>query len=200
MSWFNRLKSSLRKRKLEDDLDEELRFHLEMKARDHSAAGATAEDSRLQALRRLGSPTRIKDACRDIDTVAWIETWWQDLTYAARTIRKSPGFTTAAVLCLAGGIGANTAIFSFVNAFLLRPLAVNNPGQVVIIHRQGGEGGPLASYAEYEDWKTLNGVFLGLAASTPERFTIGRGLESEPVLGEVVTADYFSTLGITPVM
>jgi predicted permease len=198
MGWFDRLKSSLRKQKLEDELDEELRFHLEMKARDHAATGATPEDAREQALCKLGTVARIKEACRDVDTVAWIETAWQDLAYAARTMRKSRGFTAAAVLCLACGIGANTAIFSFVNAFLLRPLAVKDPGRVVMIHRQGGEGGPLASYPEYADWRALNGVFSGLAASTPERFTIGRGVESESVLGEVVTADYFSTLGVTP--
>jgi hypothetical protein len=95
MGWFNRLKSSLRKQELEDELDEELRFHLEMKARDQAAAGATPEDARAQAIRKLGSTARIKEACRDMDTVAWIGTAWQDLAYAARTMRRSLLFAPA---------------------------------------------------------------------------------------------------------
>ena len=112
-------------------------------------------------------------------------------------ICRAPGFAAAAMLCVAVGIAANTTVFSFVNAFLLRPLPVRHPEEIVIIGRTGGEP---ASYAEYLEWKNANGVFSGLAGYSPESVTVGRGSAAEPALGEVVTSEYFATFGIRPLM
>jgi predicted permease len=195
LNWFKRLAASLREQRLEQRLDSELQFHLEMRTRENCAAGGTPEQARSDALRRFGSLTRTMEECRDMDTLTWIGTTKQDVRYAFRAIRNAPGFTAAAVLCLAVGIAANTTVFSFVNAFLLRPLPVRHPEQIVIIGRAGGEP---ASYAEYLEWKNANEVFSGLAGYTPEALTVGQA--SEPALGEVVTAEYFETFEIRPLM
>jgi predicted permease len=197
LNWFKRLAASLREQRLERRLDSELQFHLEMRTRENCAAGGTPEQARSAALRRFGSLTRTMEECRDMDTLTWIGTTKQDIRYAFRAIRKAPGFTAAAVLCLAAGIAANTTVFSFVNAFLLRPLPVRHPEQVVIIGRAGGEP---ASYAEYREWKNANGVFSGLAGYSPETLTVGRGSAAEPALGEVVTGEYFETFEVRPLM
>lgn len=192
MSWIKRLASSLRSRKREEDLEKELEFHLEMRAREKTSAGASAEEARRLVLGRFGSLTRVKEACRDQSSFAWVAALGQDLRYAARNLRKNPGFTAAAAACMAMGIGANAAIFSFVNAFLFQSL----PRSVVLVQRVSG--GPI-SYPEFQDWQRLNRVFDDVFGYTPgERFTIGRGLDSERVLGETVTGGYFQTLGVFP--
>ena len=192
MSWIKRLAASLRARKLEEDLEKELEFHLEMRVREKTATGATPEEARRQALYRFGSLTRTKEACRNESTLTWLAAFRQDLRYAARNMRNSPGFAAAAAACLAIGIGANAAVFSFVNAFLFQPL----PRDVVMV--QHVSGSPI-SYPEFQDWQRLNHVFGDVFAYTPgERYTIGRGANSEHVLGETVTANYFQTLGVVP--
>jgi predicted permease len=192
MSWIKRFASSLRGGRLEQELDKELEFHLAMRTREKAAGGATPEEARRQALQRFGSVTRAKEACRDESTIAWVAAVRQDLRYAARNLRKNPGFAAAAVTCLAMGIGANAAVFSFVNAFLFPAL----PARVVVVQRASGG---LISYPELRDWRSLSSVFDQVFAYSPgERFTIGRGANSRHVLGESVTAGYFQTLGIVP--
>lgn len=194
-NWLKRLLASLREQRLDRHLDSELQFHLEMRMRENQAAGSALQQAQSDALKRFGSLTRTKEACRETDTLAWIAATKQDIRYAFRAIRKSPGFTAAAVLCLSVGIAANTTVFSFVNAFLLRPLPVQHPEQIVIVGRSGGSP---ASYAEYRQWKDANTVFSGMAGYTPETLTIGQGSAAQPAFGEVITAEYFETFAIRP--
>jgi len=125
------------------------------------------------------------------------EEMFQDLRYGARMLRANPGFTAAAVLCLALGIGANTAIFSLVSALLLRQLPLPSPGELVVLSRGDGLGPPV-SYIDFTALRERNEVLSGLAAYSPSPFSFGRGARSEVVLGEVVSGNYFDVLQIEP--
>jgi putative ABC transport system permease protein len=196
-----RLRALLRKAEMERELEEELRFHLEKEVEQNLARGMNAEEARLAALRSFGGVERVKEESRDVRGVRFLEELWQDLLYGARVLSKRPGFTLIAVLTLALGIGANTAIFSVVNAVLLRPLPYENSHELVQIwgtHPQL-DTAPL-SPANFLDWVEQNRVFERIAAYTGQNFNLSGVDEPERIRATRVSAGLFELLRAQPAL
>src|SRR5499426_3047194 len=204
--WFYtvplRLRSLFRRAQVEQELDEEIRYHLERQTQEHIAKGMTPEEARYAALRAMGGVERRKEECRDMRRVRWIEELMQDVRYWLRTLRKSPGFTAVAVLTLALGIGVNTALFTLFNAVALRPLPVNDPDRIVKVYRKEmgdssrevSGSSSMLSYPEYTAHRDSAQSFAGLTAYADASLTLS-GAEAEGVRGLLVAGNYFSTLG-----
>src|SRR5215472_7414028 len=130
-------------------LDDEMQFHLDQQIAENIAAGMTREEARYAAMRTFGNATYLKEETRDTWGWTWIEHFVSDVPYGARMLRKSPGFATVAVFTLALGIGANTAIFSLIDAILLRPLPIRDSDRVVLL-KWAARKQPLANgYSSY---------------------------------------------------
>jgi len=159
------------------------------------------KEARYAALRLFGGVQQIQEECREARGITYIESLVQDLKYALRTLRKNRGFTAVAVLTLALGIGANTAIFSVVYAVLLKPLPFRSPGQLVRVFEANDRAGIPAegcSYAEFQEWQRQNHVFSAMAGATAHELTLtGRGEPTAVRVGDV-TADFFTVLGVPP--
>src|SRR5262245_19628475 len=136
-----RLRSLFRRRQVEQELDEELRYHLERQIEEHIAKGMTPDEARYAALRAMGGVEQRKEECRDMRRVNYLENLLQDFRYAGRVLRRSPGYTAVAIMSLTLGIGANTAIFQLLNAVRLRSLPVTNPQELAEVRVAGGNGG-----------------------------------------------------------
>jgi hypothetical protein len=138
-----RLRSLFRRAQADQQLDDELRDHLERKTEEYVAKGMSPQEARRRVRLDLGGIEQTKEKCRDARRVNWIQDFVQDLHFSLRVLRKSPGFTTVAVLTFALGIGANTAIFTMTNGLMLHALPVRDPGQLVeILHHYPGEPEP----------------------------------------------------------
>jgi hypothetical protein len=178
----------------------EVDFHIEQLTREHVAAGMTESEARLAARQEFGSLEVTKEQCRDMRRVNFVEDLVKDLAYAFRLLTKSPGFTLTAVLSLALGIGVNTAIFSLVDAVLLRMLPVREPQQLLEVSRNGGR---TLSYPMFEIIRDRNQVFSGVLLTSSGRFGASVRLGDIDV-GDVhfspVSGDYFAVLGVSPVI
>jgi predicted permease len=199
---FNKLRLRLRaiffRSGLEDELESELRFHLEKEIEENIARGMTPEEARQAALRSFGGVEKVKEESRDQRGVGFMEDVWQDLRYGLRMMLKNPGFTAVAVLTLALGIGANTAIFSMVNALLLRPLPYSEADRLVVIAttiRREQVEVRSTSYPDFISWRDQNTVFEQIAARTSNSFSLLGVNEPERINGELVSANYFTLLG-----
>ncbi len=195
-----RLRSLFRKGRVEQELTEELSFHLEKLIEEKVAKGMTPEEARYAALRELGGVEQIKEECRDTRGVNFIETFLQDVRYGLRMLRKNPGFTAVAVLTLALGIGANTAIFSVVDAVLLRALPYPNPQKIVRVWEQAPDGHRMAlADPNFDDFRVQNNTFASLAEYSNGLFPSVSG-GSEPVRMNIVavSSGFFKSLGVEP--
>jgi len=197
----HRLAALLRRRRLERDLDEELAFHLAMREAEYRRDGITGAAARHAARRRFGNVAYLKEECRDMWTFYPLETLRQDVRYALRTLRKSPGFTIVAVLALAIGIGANTAIFSLIDAIREKALPYKDPSTLVelwgnVVRAKVERRG--ASYPDYLDWRARSKSFEDVAAFDGQLMTLVGSEDPERINTEFVSAPYFSLLGVSP--
>lgn len=204
--WLNslslRLRAFLRQRQLERDLQDEMAFHLAMREEQLRASGATAADT--AARRRFGSVTRIREELRETWALApRASALLSDFRYAARALRRNPGFATVVVLTLGLGIGANTAFFSVVDAVLIRPLGYADADRLLSIH----EGFPQAgiqrlpfSALDFDDFRSYQQSFDGVAAYRNVSFEVSGGGTPEPITGAKVSAELFGVLGVGPMI
>jgi predicted permease len=182
------------------DVEDEFQFHLQERIDDLVALGMTPEQARADAVRRFGDIDQVKDTCRalahlqetDMRRSETLDVMRQDLVYAVRTMRSNVAFTAAVVLTLALGIGATTAIFSVVNAVVLRPLPYADPGRMVMIFETFGDGRGGASVGHYHDWMEQSRSFSAVAAYQTRTFTLTDG-EPTRVVGALVTPSFFTT-------
>lgn len=183
-----------------NEIDEELRFHLEEKERRLIADGLSPAAARREARKAFGSQAAVREHTRDAWIFRWADDLWRDLRFAARGLRSSPGFTAVAVLTLALGIGANATIFSFVNALLLRDLPAKHPEELVWfgVDGENGEWQENQSYRMYELLRDEQGPFAGVAGISLAFPGLTRGEATDLVTANLVTPQYFSLLGARP--
>ena len=203
MKWINILKARihalLRRDVVLQDIDEELRSHIEMETEANRAIGMTPDEARRAAAESFGNVGSIRDLAYEVKGGGLIETFWQDARYSVRLLRKHPGFSLIAVLTLSLGIGANTAIFSIVNAVLLRPFPFQSPEQLVI----AGEGAVAGtvSYPNFVDWRDDRTVFAAASAVRPnENYNFADSGEPERLQGRLVSAGFLTLLGVKPLL
>lgn len=198
-AWFLRITGIVPKQRQEQDFSDELASHLEMHIDDNLRAGMPPEQARREAHLRLGGLEHTKQAHREGRTIPFLETLLQDIRYALRQLRRSPGFTVTAILMLSLGIGASIAIFAFVDAALLKPLPYAEPSRLADVAERGAAF-PRSnlSYQDFVDWKRLNKVFTSLDAYTGSGFLFSTPTGVEPVPAARVTDGFFRTLGIRP--
>src|SRR5437899_7847185 len=197
--WILRFGGLFNRQRKDRELDEEIESHVEMHIEDNVRLGMPLEEARRQAMIKLGGIESMKESYRDQRSLPVLETLWQDIRYGARMLRKNPGFTTVAVLTLAFGIGANTAIFSVVNAVLLRPLPYREPGQLVQLGMdQSGEASTFIDSATFVEVNAQSQSLARIAAYSGGDMTLtGAGL-AERIVSGAVTADFFPLLGVQP--
>src|SRR5262245_24218456 len=194
-----RLLSLALRGKFEREMEEEMRFHLEMQIEQNLASGMAPEDAPQAARRQFGNQTWLKEASREMWSLNSIETLIQDLRYGARMLLKKPGFTLISVFTLALGIGANTAIFSVVNAVLLRPLPYTNPDRLVRLwETQPKFDRAPFSPGEFLDYQAQNQSFEQMAAYRWVSFTLLGTAQPMRVEAGIVSANFFDLLGAMP--
>ena len=195
--WMLRLRSLFTRNRVEQELDDELRYHLEQQVASYIRQGLAHDDAVRRARLEFGGLDQIKEEHRDARGISLVDHLGRDLQYAARQIRRAPGFAALAVVCLGLGIGTNTAIFGVINSVMLRPMPVAEPERLVMVSR--GESASL-SYAAYRDLQVRTRVLSGLAMTLPMESDLDVDGESDFVAAEVVSASYPQVLGLTPTL
>jgi predicted permease len=205
MSWFQRLIS---RKKMEIDLDKELRFHFETQVVDKMKSGIPESEARRLTRLEFGGIEQIKEDCRESRGTLWLESIVQDVRYGLRQLRKSPGFTLIAILSLTLGIGANTAIFTLLNAIMLRPLPVQSPRELLLFGDGNAQGSTMGvldgkwdlfSYSFFRDFRQKDTSFSGIAAVDSSQVATKAsiaGAAYQTTHVNLVSGSYFSVLGV----
>jgi len=202
----SRLAKLIRRPKFEAQMTDELQFHIEMQTERLARGGMSREEARRQTLVEFGGLEQTREQCRDAVGVHVMNDLINDLRYAARTLVRCPVFTLVAVLTLALGIGANTAVFSVVNGLLLNPLPFDEPDRVVMLWQQNSETGfdqNQVAWADYFDWQEKNTTFESLGfvvnqTAASRNFMLLTGDDVARIRGRHVASSMFDVLGVPP--
>jgi putative ABC transport system permease protein len=205
MNWFielgRRVLMLVRRKQFVRDLEEEMRLHRELREQEQLEAGVAPEEARYAARRRFGNDLVLREESREMRGWNWLEYFVQDIRFGLRMLARNPGFTAVAVITLALGIGANTAIFSVVNAVLLKPLPYADPDRLAVIWetQPSSPGGQLPDNGpDFQDWQAQNQVFEGMSAVTIAGATLTGSGEPMQLRGLSVSPNTFQLLGVRP--
>jgi len=199
MSGFRRIANLFCRSQVEREIEAELRSHLEMRMEDNVAAGMSPAEARRNALLRFGNPAVLKERVASVDAAQWIENLLRDLRHALRRLRKSPVFTIAAILTLAVGIGANTAIFSLMKVMLYSELPVKDARQLVeFIRVEPAAQMTNLPYSAFSHLQKDRQVLADIFAIIPSQAVVHAGTAAEKVNAHWVSASFFPALGISP--
>jgi hypothetical protein len=197
MNWLRevarRLRMLVHRRQFDADLEEEMQLHLELRQKEHLESGMTADSARAAARRRFGNVTALREKSHMAWGWEWFENLVQDVRYGLRMLRKNPGFTFVAVLTLALGIGANTAIFSVIDGVLLSPLPYKNPQQLVVMKEHD-------SPPNVTDIQRQARAFSEGGGITVQKMDYTGGTEPVQVRTGLVDAGFLETLGVQPML
>src|SRR6185436_3718172 len=199
-SAMNRILNWFRLRRLESDLDRELQYHIDRRVTDLIHSGLPEPEARRKAAQELGGVTQVREEVRDIWLTRWLRDFVYDLRFSARSFRRSPSFTATAVLSLALGIGATTALYSLVDQIILRPLPVDHPERLVLIDWNGEQRAEIygtdnvMSYPICQDLQQQKEFFDGVFCRAATTITLSTGEDPSLTAAELVSGTYFSTL------
>ncbi|HEX4227237.1 MAG TPA: ABC transporter permease [Bryobacteraceae bacterium] len=193
-----RLLALFRRRKLDQEVDDEILAHLELAELDARAAGLTPEESRQAARRNFGGIEQMKEDHRDHRSVPWMENLVRDFRYGMGSLARDPGFAVVAIGLLALGIGANSAMFSIVDAVLLKPLPFPEPERMVRLWESTPQGHNGTTTLTFLDWKRQDDLFDAVSVENNEKVTMATGGDPIRVSGKEVSADYFQVFGVRP--
>jgi putative ABC transport system permease protein len=189
------------KRRMLASLDDDIRDHIERETRDNIERGMPPDEARHEALRKFGNITRVKEDTRDVWSRVWLEQLFQDVRYGLRILLRNPGFAAVVILTLALGIGMNTAVFSVVNAVLLRPLACPHPDRLVwIAGYDPNIKRDVADSPDFAYWREHARSYSGMAAYGPQQAAMVTAKDAEQVSGVVIAGDFWTLTGARPAL
>jgi predicted permease len=202
--WY-RILAIFRISRFENEMEREMQFHLDMETEKNLRRGMTPKEARRVALIHFGGVEQTKEDCRETSRAMFLENLWRDVSYGARILIKNPGFTIIAVITLALGIGANTAIFSVIYGVLLRPLPYKNGEQLVVLHQEAplagiSAGGFGFSVKEIIDYREQSQTLESVVEHHSMSFTLFGGAEPENIQTGVVSANFFDVMGVRPLL
>ncbi|HTQ58946.1 MAG TPA: ABC transporter permease [Candidatus Solibacter sp.] len=191
----------MRRKRMMDELDADIREHIERETQENIERGMAPEEARYAAQRKFGNVTRVKEETKEVWTLVWLEQFFEDIRFGLRLLRKNPGFTAVAVLTLALGIGANTAVFSLVYAVLLRPLPYKNPSSLIVLNETTPKVGTVSvSYPNFLDWRSASRAFSQMAAVHQSDFNLAGITQPENISGDAVSPNFLSMMGVRPIL